>query len=163
MKDIFIDNEVAILFANTKDEHLLCLIKWLLHKDEENPENNAFLAISNSLRTEYLRSNKDSKKEFSISTIFYTLQQQGRLNGKNNYDIAAFQRTYFSKKIWKNLKSKRQNSDDTSHIALIFLSERRLALIEDNNFIHDVINFPRKGIKGKRVCAKRCPSQLNYK
>lgn len=160
MKDIFIDTQVAILFANTKDKHLEKLISWLLYQDIENPENNAYLVISDKLRIEYFNSNKDNEKEFSITTIFHTLLGQGRLHTKKSDEIKNFQTQYFTKKVWSNLRSKRKGSDDPSHVALVMLSNRRMVLSRDNNFLYDVINF--KGVKGVKVCANQCPSQLNY-
>ena len=50
------------------------------------------------------------------------------------------------------------NEKDREHIPLILLSERKMGLSRDNNFIHDVINFP--GFKN--VVMEKRPQDLQY-
>ena len=155
MKDIFIDADIANTFANTEDQNKLDLINWLLNNEC------AFLVTSNSLRGEYFGGNAGCEKELSIAYIYTQLQKEERLNPIKIDKIKQFQQTHFE---WESISCKRSGSHDPDHIAAIFLSDRRIALVKDGKFHSDLINFfPKKKVKGKRVTVATCPSKLNYK
>ena len=153
-KDIFIDNNIATKFAGTTNVHYQEIANWLM----ETPD--AYLVISESLRKEYFRSNEHCNKSFSIISIYHTLIAAGRLISKSKQEIELFKNKYFDKKVWRGLRCKRKGSDDPSHMALVYLSDRRMALSDDINFIFDLQNFPRFGSK---VTAASWPSNLDYK
>ena len=69
--------------------------------------------------------------------------------------MEAFQTKYFDKKMNRKLKS---NSKDRNHIPVVLLSNRKMALSEDNNFLDDLLQF--SGFTP--ITAKR-PENLNYK
>jgi hypothetical protein len=156
-KDIFIDNNIACLFASTTNQHCIELIVWLLNNDMENPENNGYLMISDELRKEYFRSNSGCDKKFSIIMVYFQLQKDGRLHGKSKEELAAFKRTNMPKKCWNKLNSK---ESDREHIPLVFLSDRKLVLSNDTEFLNDLINFPKFG---KDVRYSRTPEGLEYR
>lgn len=79
MKDIFIDAEIANGFAIPKNEHIRELINWLFQYDKEDKENNAYLLVSEDLRREYFKGNHNCDKNYSIISIYITLQGQDRL------------------------------------------------------------------------------------
>lgn len=145
-KDIFIDAQIANKFSgdNLSPEYK-ALINWLLLDDKDNPENNAHLLSSKYLFKEYEGGNRGCQHEFSICHIYSILQGQGRINKVENDQIEAFKTQYFSKSIWDNLNCKQGDSDDPLHIIIILLSDRRMALIDDDDFITDLINFPKFG------------------
>ena len=156
-KDIFIDCQIACKFASTKDPHLKELIDWLLKKDHENPADRAFLMLSPMLRKEYDGGNKNCFKEFSILTIIIKMQQDDRINFKKKEEIDEFKREYISKKQWDKLNSKENDKDN---IPLVFLSDRKMVLSEDENFVEDLINFPKFG--NEVSCSMNC-QDFNYK
>jgi len=161
-KDIFIDADVANKFASTKDEHLLELINWLLES-----KNQSFLMMSDYLRNDCFKGNNHCSKEFSICTIYFQLQKDDRLNVKTKKEIKLFQQKFFNKKVWDKLKcttnKKGDKSNDPEHIALILLSDRRIALTEDENLLNGILDFPMKGIGGIKATVAKKPQELNYK
>ncbi|MEO9144544.1 MAG: hypothetical protein ABI237_03220 [Ginsengibacter sp.] len=163
MKDIFIDADITNKFSKTTDKDLIELIEWLLNK-----ENKSFLLVSDYLRNEYLKGNAHCVKEFSISTIYFKLQQDGRLNAKTKKEIEDFKQKHFSKTIWKNLnclkqKKGKNRTSDPNHIALIYLSDRRFALTEDENLFKDLNELKFKREDGKKVTVAKSPTDINYK
>lgn len=155
MKDIFIDNSCASKhFSSPVDENYIELIKWIV-KFEEGSENNAVLVISNKLLKEYYDSNRNASSPTSIPIIIAILTRQDRLNKKSNKELKDLTERIFSKKIQKKLRS---NKKDWSHIALVLLSCRKMALTEDENLAYDLLNFP----KSKNIVSNR-PESLNYK
>lgn len=155
-KDIFIDTEIANTFAGENiSEDYKSLIEWLLSEDD------ASLVSSKYLRTEYFSGNQDCLKVYSISHIYVELQSRGKINLIQPESIEAFKKQFFNDTTWKKLNCKRKNSCDPLHIITIFLSDRRMALIKDNAFIDDLINFPKFG---KTVKAqKELDNQFDYK
>jgi hypothetical protein len=164
IKDIFIDAQIANKFASTTDKSFKELIDWLLSNNEEDRTQNAYLIVSNYLRKEYLGGNQNTQNQFSISNIYAKLMAQDRIITKTNKEIDEFMKKWFSKSIWGcGMNCKKGGSDDPKHIALILLSERRIAIIDDHDFITDLINFPLRGIKGRTVKASRSPEGFDYK
>lgn len=155
MKDIFIDNNIAKNFANPADEEYKRLIEWL-QAFEEGSQDNAFLVVSRKLLMEYIRSSQNAALDnTNIQVIIALLTRQGRLNSIINEDIKNFKAKHFTKAVEKRLRS---NSEDRDHIPAVLLSERKMALTRDDNFLHDLLNFP--GFSGVRV-AKR-PQDIPY-
>jgi hypothetical protein len=153
MKDIFIDTNIAARFANP-NEHYQQLIAWLKAEDPQNPQNNAYLLISDHLRREYQRTNSHCKKGYSIITIYSYLQARGRLNAVSNDTIEQFKREYISKRQWGKFLS-----NDKDHIPLVLCSVRKYVLSEDTKFLTDLINFPKFG---KDVMYGQSPELLDY-
>jgi predicted nucleic acid-binding protein len=154
-KDIFIDNNIASKYFSTPtDEEYKKLIDWLGTHDKEE-ENDAYLVVSPYLIREYNESNRNARSETNILNILIQLTKQGRLVHFTKKDIEAFQAKYFTKKVFKKLLS---NAQDRNHIPAILLSDRKMALSEDNNFLSDLQEFP----DFEPITAKR-PENLNYK
>ena len=154
-KDIFIDNNIASQhFSNPIDEEYKKLIEWLQtwNKDEEN---DAYLVVSPFLLREYIESNRNANSRTNITLIIDTLTKQERLQHFNRKQIEDFQQKYYSKKVLKNLLS---NAKDRNHIPAVLLSDRKMALSEDNNFLSDLKEFS----DFETITAKR-PENLNYK
>ncbi len=152
-KDIFIDTNIAKDFTNPINQEYIKLIDWLL-KYEEGSENNAFLAVSKKLLSEYFRSAMNAHTKTCIQVIISQLQIKGRLLIFTNEQIKEFQKKYFSKKVIRNLRC---NQEDRNHIPIVLLSERKYALSKDNNFTYDLLNFP-----GFSVRVEQSPERLNY-
>jgi hypothetical protein len=70
-------------------------------------------------------------------------------------EIEAFQKKYFSNKVSKKLLS---NAQDRNHIPIVLMSDRKMALTEDNNFKHDLDQIK----EFTTITAKR-PEELAYK
>ena len=155
MKDIFIDNNIASRFANPMDKEYKKLLEWLQTYNENTPDDNAFLVVSNKLIAEYIRSNYNAVSSTSIPLIINILTQQGRLNHITNQAIKDFHKTYFTPKVKRKLKS---NSEDREHIPVVLLSERKMALSIDDKFITDLNNFA-----GFEVTTAKRPEELDYK
>ena len=157
-KDIFIDAQIANTFAGSNlCQHVKDLIDWLLTIDPINHDNEAHLVSSQYIRAEYWGGNNHCLKEYSIVSIYTELQKRDRINFKGKEEIEKFKRENISKKKWGKLKSK---ENDKNHIPLVFLSDRKMVLSNDNSFIEDLINFPKFG---NDVKLARTPKDLNYK
>ena len=153
MKDIFIDNCVAVKFSNPVDDSYKELIKWLMEYNQN--ENDAYLAVSQYLLNEYYASFQNCVKTTSIPIIIDKLQREGRLNKISKKEISNFQKKYFTKTVKKNLRS---NEKDQKHIPVVFLSKRKLALTTDINFTYDLKNF-----NGFSCSVEDNPAKLDYK
>jgi predicted nucleic acid-binding protein len=155
-KDIFIDNNIASKYFSTPtDEEYKKLIDWLgTHNKVEDKD--AYLVVSPYLIREYNESNRNARSETNILNILIQLTKQGRLVHFTKKDIEAFQQKYFSNKVLKKLRTK--DTKDRNHIPAVLLSDRKMALSEDNNFLSDLQEFP----DFEPIIAKR-PENLNYK
>lgn len=154
-KDIFIDNNIASrYFSNPIDAEHSKLVDWLRTFNEDE-ETDAYLLISPYLMREYHESNRNATSTTNIVQIIGDLTKQERLVNFTKKEIEAFQNQHYSKKVMKRLLS---NNKDRNHIPVVLLSDRKMALSEDDNFLHDLYEF--SGFEP--VTAKR-PENLNYK
>ncbi len=154
-KDIFIDNNIASqYFSNPIDEEYKNLIEWLLTHTEID-ENNTHLVVSPYLLREYHESNRNANSRTNIIKIVEELTKQERLILFPKKQIEAFQQKHYSNKILKRLLS---NAKDRNHLPAVLLSDRKMALSEDNNFLSDLKEFS----DFETITAKR-PEHLNYK
>jgi hypothetical protein len=139
MKDIFIDNNIASRFTNPLDPEYKKLIKWLMEYDEDKPEQNAYLVVSNKLLKEYYASAQHASTATSIPVIIDALTRQGRKITITNEEIKTFKQKHFTK---KNEKKMRCNNEDREHMPVVFLSTRKYALAIDDAFVYDLTHFP---------------------
>ena len=154
-KDIFIDNNIASrYFSNPVDEEHAKLVDWLRTFNEDE-ETDAYLVISPFLLREYHESNRNATSTTNIVQIIGDLTKQERLVDFTKKEIEAFQKEHYSKKVMKRLLS---NNKDRNHIPAVLLSDRKMALSEDDNFLHDLHEF--SGFEP--ITAKR-PEKLDYK
>ena len=154
-KDIFIDNNIASrYFSNPIDADYIELIAWL-QTFNKNEDEDAYLVVSPFLLREYFESNRNANSRTNIAQIIGDFTKQERLVQFNKKQIEAFQTTHFSKKTMKKLLS---NAQDRNHIPIILMSERRMALSEDNNLIHDL-----NQITGFTAITAKRPEELAYK
>ena len=154
-KDIFIDNNIASqYFSNPTKEEYKELVEWLLTHNR-NDENDAYLVVSPYLLREYHESNRNANSRTNIIKIIEELTKQERLVLFSKKNIEGFQQKYFSNKVLKKLLS---NAQDRNHIPVVLMSDRKMALSEDNNFIHDLGQIK----EFTSITAKR-PEVLLYK
>ena len=154
-KDIFIDNNITSKYFSTPtDEEYKKLIEWLATYNEDE-QNDAYLVVSPHLIREYNESNRNARSETNILNLLIEFTKQGRLVNFTKKQIEDFQQKYYSKKVLKNLLS---NAKDRNHISVVLLSDRKMALSEDNNFLSDLKEFS----DFETITAKR-PENLNYK
>ena len=156
-KDIFIDNNVAKNFANPLDPEYKKLIQWLMAYDLDKHGKDgdaAYLMVSNKLIAEYQRTSGDARSATNITMIISQMTKEGRLVRVSNQEIAAFKRKHFKKRVIKKFTC---NEEDRELIPVVLLSDRKYALSLDNNFIHDLENFP-----GFVVVTARRPENLLY-
>lgn len=155
MKDIFIDNDCASKhFASPVDPHYKELIIWL-STYKTNSEENAFLVVSNKLIREYHSSCRGAISPSSMPVLLDKLTREGRLIKYSNKEIDGFMTKVFSKKVCKKLRS---NKNDWPHISIVLMSNRNMALSEDEKLLYDLINFAKY-----KVIASRRPEQIPYK
>ena len=157
-RDIFIDNNIACRFSNPVDQNYKALVSWLndnhvIPNDLE--DDRAYLVVSNKLLKEYLASCRGAFATNAIPNIVNKLTREGRLIKISNEQINTFKSTYFSKTVEKKLAS---NAEDRNHIPVVLLSERKMALTNDDKFASDLVNFP-----GFTVIVSDRPEQLPYK
>lgn len=152
-KDIFIDNNIAKNFTNPIDVEYKSLIQWLL-KINIDPKDDAYLVVSNKLIGEYNSSARDCFRGTSIPVIIAFLTQRGRLLKITNKQIKDFKKVHFTKKVERRLLS---NEEDREHIPLVLLSDRKIALALDDNFIHDL-----KEIPGYSPIVSKRPEDISY-
>ena len=153
MKDIFIDTNIACRFSNPMDPHLKDLLDWLMADGDE--DNRAYLVVSKKLLREYLSSCRGAYGETSLPVLINKLTQEGRIENITNSQIQLFKEQYFTKTIDKKLRS---NNEDRNHIPVVMLSERKLALTNDDNFTYDLTHFP-----GFTVVVSDRPEKIPYK
>jgi hypothetical protein len=142
--DIFVDNTAAKNFCNPVDQHYKEFIKWLFEE--------GYLVVTNKILGEYVSSTGASPSETNIVVIIARLTRDGRLVRFTKQQLEEFS---FSKRIEKKLRS---NSKDHPHIKAVLLSTRKLAVSLDDNFRHDVNNYP-----GYGAVARKRPEELAYK
>lgn len=157
-RDIFIDNNIACRFANPIDSNYKSLVAWLndnhiIPHDQE--DDRAYLVVSNKLLQEYFASCRGALSTNAITNIVNKLMREGRLVKISNEQINTFRNTYFSKAIEKKLKS---NAEDRNHIPVVLLSDRKMALTNDDKFTSDLEFFP-----GFTVIVSNRPEQIPYK
>lgn len=152
-KDIFIDNNVTKNFTNPMDPEYKKLVSWLMRNHEEKSQN-AYLVVSNKLLSEYYSSNRHANRGTNIVVIIGTLQKEGRLIKISNSALKEFKRIHFTKKVQRRLTC---NRSDRDYIPVVLLSERKYALTIDDNFRHDLVNFP-----GFRAVAEKRPELIPY-
>jgi len=146
MKDIFIDADIANRFAKPPDESYRNLIKWLLKNDKGKPELNAILMLSDKLIGEYKGGNVGCCNVNSIAAILNTVLIELRYVKLKNDDLKHFIKTHITKKIIKDVIT--CNKKDWWHFPLVFYSDRKMAIVFDNKFRNDLLNFPKfsKGV-----------------
>lgn len=152
IKDLVIDNSVSHCFCNPTQDEYKDLIKWLI---DENRKFSSMLAVSQKLLNEYHDTSKHALSNTSLPALIDLLTREGRLNFISKKDIQSFSRKYITKSRRKKLKS---NSEDHPHLITTFLSERKLAISEDDNLIHDLLNFPKHS-----ASVGKSPSMINYR
>jgi hypothetical protein len=156
-KDIFIDNNIASKFSNPQDKEYIKLTKWLVcydQSDSKNRDNCAHLVVSKKLLVEYCRSALNATSDTSIPSIVDKLLRENRLIIIKNEEIKAFKTAHYSKTILRKLRC---NIEDREHLPLVFLSDRKYALSNDDNFVYDLLNFP-----GFKALAKKRPEEIPY-
>lgn len=149
MKDIFIDNNIAKNFSNPLDPEYQELVKWLMYCKE------SFLVTCKKLIMEYGRTNAASKSYTSIWAILDKITREGRRNHIPNEDIKEFKRHHYKTKIVNNMTCSIQ---DREFIPAVLLSNRKYALVRDDNFKCDLENFP-----GFNVLVEKRPQDIPYK
>lgn len=155
-KDIFIDNNIASrYFSNPIDEEYKKLIDWLTTYNE-NEETDAYLVVSPFLLTEYNESNRYPNSRTNIVQIISDLTKQERLVRFSRKQIEGFQKKYHTPKVLRKLLTK--ETKDINHIPAVLLSDRKMALSEDNNFLHDL-----NQITGFIAITAKRPEELDYK
>lgn len=154
IKDIFIDNNVTKNFINPMDNEYKKLIQWLNIYNENDQLVNAHLVISNKLLGEYLATASHSDSPNNIVAIIDKMTREGRLINITSDQIKGFKKKYYTKKIRRILKC---NANDRNHIPLVLLSNRKMALTLDYNFLSDLLNFP-----GFSVTGARRPQDIAY-
>jgi poly-D-alanine transfer protein DltD len=137
-KDIFIDNNIASRYLSnpTLDEYKK-LIEWLM-MHQKNEETDAYLVISPFLLKEYIESNRNANSKTNIVQIIDLFTKQNRLIRFDKKQIEAFQTKHFTKKVIKKMQS---NAKDRNHIPAVLMSDRKMALSEDANFLEDLQQF----------------------
>lgn len=139
LKDIFIDNDTLVHnFTVSASNDYKKLMEWLKQYDEDSPEDNAYLIISNKFQAEYGRSFAHAGPDNTVVAIIDQLTREERLKKKDNREIRIFMQEHFKNRVVRNLRSNRQDWD---HIAVVMLSNRRYALTADNNLCYDINHF----------------------
>ncbi len=155
MKDIFIDNNVAIHFCNPIDVEYKELIEWLFFFDKQKPDDNPSLVISNKLLNEYKRTMGMCRRETCIILIIDKQIRQGNITKYMPQEISDFKSSHFTKSILSKLQS---NPEDRELLPLVLLSKRKYALSEDNDLIEDLHKFTEFS-----VTTAKSPSEISYK
>jgi len=155
MKDIFIDSNLIKNFTNPMDIEYIKLIEWLKKNNERDKSKNAYLVTSKKLIIEYFNTCREAYSDTCIYVIIDLLQKQDRLNPFSTDEINEFKRKHFKKHILNNLRS--NYKDKMYFLPLIMMSDRKYALVIDDNFYLDINNFP-----GFRARAEKRPEKLPY-
>ena len=89
MKDLFIDNNIAIRLANPVTREYKELVEWLIYNQE------AFLVTCNKLIQEYGHSGAYANSAACIWVILDKLTREGRRNHISNQSIKSFKQKYY--------------------------------------------------------------------
>jgi len=143
-KNVFVDNNVAKNFCNPIDLNYREFIRWLFEEGH--------LVVTNKILGEFVSSTGGSPSSTNIVVVIARLTRDGRLIKFSKSQLDAL---VFSKRIERRLRSNRK---DHAHIKAVLLSDRKLALSLDNNFRHDLNNFP-----GYQAIARERPEELGYR
>ena len=156
-KDIFIDTDFAVKkLTNPMSPSCLSFYQWLITKNS-NPTHDAFLVLSLKLIREY----SDScgiypSLRTGMSVIFDIVTKENRINRVENSQIKDFKKNHYkSKRLTGRLRCNK--NDACFHLPTVMLSDRKYALSLDNNFSHDLNNFP-----GYTAIAENDPSLIPY-
>lgn len=147
MKDIFVDNNIAKNFATPKDVEYKKFIDWLIKR--------GYLVASIKLIHEYNRTCSGSYSCTSIVVILNRLISDKRIRIFSRIEIANFKRIYYKSSVRRILRS--GYLDREYHIPTVLMSNRKYALVNDNDFKYDLVNFP-----GFTVSAEKRPEDLPY-
>jgi hypothetical protein len=142
MKDVFVDDCVAIRLENPLDESLRSFMQWL--------STHGTLVITKKILAEYGASLDPGTSNFIA--ILNVCIRDARILEISNQELKKLR---FPKKIERFLTSNRK---DWWHIKAVLLSRRKLALSFDNAFVRDVNKFP-----GANAKASRSPVSLAYR
>lgn len=154
MKDLFIDNNRAMLFAKPPNDHYRKLIDWLKKNDDNDSNNNAYLVVSNDLIREYGRTGSSCSSKTCIWVLIDILTREKRLNKITKDQVDDFKSKNYTKTIQKCLIC---NFEDRELIPVVLLSERRYALIYDIKFTRDLKLFTQFIVKIEKE-----PQDLQY-
>lgn len=143
IKDIFVDDCIAVRLENPLDIKLKSFLEWL--------EVNGSLVLTPKIIAEY-QASLSLCAGSTFLTILNKCISEGRCVEFTNQDLKLFR---FKKKDSSKLRS---NTKDHWHLKAVMLSPRKIAVSRDNNFIHDVNNFP-----GYGATADKDINNLKYK
>jgi len=144
-KDILVDNDAAINFTNPINNHYKKFYKWLFIEGS--------LAVCNKLIQQYNSTLRNVNSDTNIVIIIQKLERDKRLNKISN---SCLKKLRIKKHILKKLKAK----NDLHILKTVLLSDRKYAITEDINLIHDINYYPL--FEGCRAMAFKCPSELEY-
>lgn len=143
VKDIFVDDCVAVRLENPLDPKLHGFLIWL--------ESEGSLVVTKKIVAEYSASLSRGGSSTFIA-LLSKLQRQGRQVFISSKELKDFK---IPPKTSRKLKS---NKKDWWHLKAVIISPRKIALSFDNNFISDVNGYP-----GCSANASSDIAQLNYK
>lgn len=155
MKDIFIDNDVAVKFATPPSSEYKQFISWLLKRDPSNPSNEAYIVLNKRIYHEYIASCGLGSSSTNIVLIVDKMISQGRTNKFTKTDIESFKRTCYKKHVRASLAC--DYFDKEFHLPSVMLSQRQYLISEDGNFKSDVQKF--KGFHGATAIS---PNHIPY-
>ena len=140
MNDIFLDTNLANNLHNPLNDDYKLFIEWLYTR--------GCLVLNKKLHVEFIRGNQ------TLAVIIDRLIREGRVN---TISVELLRNFKFRKSEERVLLS---NHEDRVHLKSVLLSNRKLALSNDQNLSTDINNF--RLIDGiKSVCAD-CPTKLIY-
>ena len=154
MKDLLIDNDCASKhFATPVLDEYRELIRWIMKFN--NDADDCVLVVSQKLLAEYYRSSSNAESLTAIPQLLNLLTKQGRLIKISNSVLKETEKKLFTK---KNLRSISCNKEDFPHIIAVALSNRKLAISEDEKLRQSINNFPKLNMQ-----AFKRPSDFDYK
>jgi hypothetical protein len=154
LKDIFIDNDCAKNFANPLDPEYKRLIIWLIAYNPLRLGDNAYLVINQRILNEYNRTSGLATSSTNIIVVIEKLKREGRLEKISNHDIRDFKRQHFTKGVSRRFTC---NHADQDNIAAVLISDRKMALSRDKNFLASLQSVP-----GFITHVARRPQDLQY-
>ncbi len=154
-KDIFIDNDCASKhFSNPVQEQYKDLIRWLIEYEKDS-DDNAYLVVSQKLLVEYNRSCRGATSSSSMPNIIAKLTKEQRIIKVDNASLKALAPKILTKKRLKKLTC---NKEDHAHIITVLVSDRKMALTEDQKLFNDLV-----AISGYKTIVAMNPNELNYR
>lgn len=138
--DLFIDANLAKNLCPQVPEEYKPLLSWLYAKGS--------LVLTHKINNEYVCGNQ------TLGVVIANLSRHNRIHFISNEKLKTLKFTRVQERRFKS------NKKDRDHLKAIFLSNRKVGLSADKNFIIDVNTYNK--VNNIQPFCTDCPTKLDY-